>query len=115
MQSTQTVSEACKYRTERITIHPTAQSGWWDSFNVQMESTTPKWADAKSGCKLLGLGSSAPRKLQWDGVLTPGEHWLYTNEKNGLVRFNVPALRQWQAATTLEAFNSTTGIETYDS
>ena len=52
------------YRTERITIHPTAQSGWWDSFNVQMESTTPELADAKSACKLLGLGSSALRKLQ---------------------------------------------------
>ena len=49
-----------------------------------------------------------------ESVLTPGEHWIYTNgEKNGPVRFNVPAIRQWQAAKTVEAFNSAAAIETY--
>ena len=105
---------ACVHRTERITInHPTAQRSWWDSFDLLMKDQTPIWACCKDACAHLGLGSTALRQLQWDGVLTPGKHWIYANGvKSGPVRFNVPAIREWQAERTVELFNSRP--ETYE-
>ena len=72
------------------------------------------WLNANDACDQLGIGSTALRNLQWAGDLTPGKHWIYANGKpNGPVRFNVPAIREWQAAKTVEAFNSANRIETY--
>ena len=112
MPRPQTVSNACDHKAERIQDHPTALRSWWDSFNASMESNTPEWASVKDACAHLGLGSTALRQLQWDGILTPGKHWIYANgQKSGPVRFNIPAIRQWQAEKTIEHFNSRT--ETY--
>ena len=74
----------------------------------------PVWLNAKDACALLGLGSTALRELQWSGDLEPGVHWVYANGKaGGPVRFNISAIRKWQAAKTVEAVNSAEGIETY--
>ena len=72
------------------------------------------WQNAKDALTQLGIGSTALRNLQWTGDLTPGKHWIYANGKpSGPVRFNVPAIREWQAAKTVEAFNSDNRVETY--
>ena len=76
--------------------------------------TTFDWVKAADACEQLGMGSTALRNLQWNGDLTPGVHWVYSNGKpSGPVRFNVPAIRQWQADKTVEAVNSTKRIEAY--
>ena len=78
-----------------------------------MDSKAPEWANAKEACLHLGLSPTALRKLQWDGVLSPGMHWVYTNgAKNGPVRFNIQAIRKWQTERTIELFNARP--ETYE-
>ena len=72
------------------------------------------WLNAKDASAQLGIGSTALRNLQWAGDLTPGKHWVYANGKpSGPVRFNVPAIREWQATKTVEAFDNHSRIETY--
>lgn len=88
-----------------------------DGITMNKRKATPgcsDWLNANDACDQLGIGSTALRNLQWAGDLTPGKHWIYANGKpNGPVRFNVPAIREWQAAKTVEAFNSANRIETY--
>ena len=82
------------------------------TYGTSMREQT--WLNSKEASKHLGLGITCLRELQWNGELTPGKHWIYANGKaGGPVRYNINAIREWQSAKTVEAFDSTDRIEIY--